>query len=57
MRRAFYINEWDYRQRVIRDRLRSTYMIRDHAKSANQGLWPVDLSRVTEYNPAHFVFV
>ena len=57
MRRAFYFNEWDYRQRVINDRIWSTYMTRDHAKSANQGLWPVDLSRATEHNPAHSGFI
>ena len=57
MRRAFYFNEWDYRQRVINDRIWSTYMTRDHAKSANQGLWPVDLSRITEHNPAHSGYI
>jgi ubiquinol-cytochrome c reductase cytochrome c1 subunit len=57
MRRAFYFNEWDYRQRMIHDRIWSTYMTRDHAKGANQGLWPVDLTRATEHNAAHSGFV
>ena len=29
MRRAYYFNEWDYRQRLIHDRIWSTYMTRD----------------------------
>jgi len=29
MRRAFYFNEWDYRQRLIHDRMWSTYLTRD----------------------------
>ncbi len=57
MRRAYYFLEWDYRQRVIHDRIWSTYMTRDHAKSANAGLWPVDLSRTAEHNPAHAGFI
>ena len=57
MRRAYYFNEWDYRQRLIHDRIWSTYMTRDHAKSANSGLWPVDLSRTAEHNPAHAGFI
>jgi ubiquinol-cytochrome c reductase cytochrome c1 subunit len=57
MRRAYYFNEWDYRQRVIQDRIWSTYMTRDHAKSANHGLWPFDLSRTAEHNPAHAGFI
>ena len=57
IRRAFYFNEWDYRQRLIHDRMWSTYMTRDHAKSANGGLWPVDLSRTSEHNPAHAGFI
>jgi len=32
-------------------------MTRDHAKSANGGLWPLDLSRTTEHNPGHVNFV
>jgi len=32
-------------------------MTRDHAKSANQGLWPVDLSRAAEHNPAHAGYI
>jgi len=57
MRRAYYFNEWDYRQRVIQDRIWSTYMTRDHAKSANGGLWPKDLSRSAEHNPGHVNFI
>jgi ubiquinol-cytochrome c reductase cytochrome c1 subunit len=29
LRRAYYFNEWDYRQRIICDRIWSTYMTRD----------------------------
>lgn len=57
IRRGHYFNEWDYRQRLIHDRIWSTYMTRDHAKSANQGLWPVDLSRAAEHNPAHAGYI
>jgi hypothetical protein len=32
-------------------------MTRDHAKSANQGMWPIDLSRATELNSPHTVFI
>jgi len=55
--KGFYFNEWDYRQRLIHDRIYSTYMTRDHAKSANGGVWPKDLSRTTEHNPAHAGYV
>merc|ERR1711957_415162 len=41
----------------IHDRIWSTYMTRDHAKSANGGVWPVDLSRTAEHNPAHAGFI
>jgi ubiquinol-cytochrome c reductase cytochrome c1 subunit len=57
MKRAFYFNEWDYRQRIICDRIWSTYMTRDHAKSANNGSWPVDLSRTAEHNPCHAGYI
>lgn len=57
MKRAYYFNEWDYRQRIICDRIWSTYMTRDHAKSANNGSWPKDLSRTAEHNPAHAGYI
>jgi len=57
MRRGYYFLEWDYRQRLIHDRIWSTYMTRDHAKSANAGLWPKDLSRTAEHNPAHAGYI
>jgi ubiquinol-cytochrome c reductase cytochrome c1 subunit len=57
IRRGYYFNEWDYRQRLIHDRIWSTYMTRDHAKSANAGLWPVDLARTAEHNPAHAGYI
>lgn len=57
IKRGYYFNEWDYRQRYIHDRIWSTYMTRDHAKSANNGAWPVDLSRTAEHNPAHAGFI
>lgn len=57
MKRGYYFNEWDYRQRYIHDRIWSTYMTRDHAKSANKGSWPTDLSRTAEHNPCHAGFI
>lgn len=57
MKRGYYFNEWDYRQRLIHDRIWSTYMTRDHAKSANNGSWPKDLSRTPEHNPAHAGYI
>jgi len=57
MKRNYYYNEWDYRQRVIHDHMYSTYMTRDHAKSANGGLWPPDLTRTAEHSPAHAGFI
>lgn len=57
IKRGYYFNEWDYRQRLICDRIWSTYMTRDHAKSANNGAWPKDLSRTAEHNPAHAGYV
>ena len=57
MKRGFYFNEWDYRQRLICDRIWSTYMTRDHAKSANNGSWPKDLSRTPEHNPCHAGYI
>jgi ubiquinol-cytochrome c reductase cytochrome c1 subunit len=57
LKRGYYFNEWDYRQRLIYDRIWSAYMTRDHAKSANNGAWPVDLSRAAEHNPCHAGFI
>lgn len=57
MKRGFYFNEWDYRQRYIHDRIWSAYMTRDHAKSANNGSWPKDLARTTEHAPCHAGYV
>lgn len=57
MKRGYYFNEWDYRQRYIHDRIWSNYMTRDHAKSANAGSWPKDLSRTPEHNPTHAGYI
>jgi len=45
-----YFNEWDYRQRVIHDRMWSPYFTVHQAKNANGGLWPKDLTKVWQ-NP------
>lgn len=41
-----YFQEWDYRQRVIHDRMWPPYFTMHQAKNANGGLWPKDLSKV-----------
>jgi ubiquinol-cytochrome c reductase cytochrome c1 subunit len=45
-----YFNEWDYRQRVIHDRMWAPYFSVHQAKNANGGLWPKDLTHA-EKNP------
>jgi ubiquinol-cytochrome c reductase cytochrome c1 subunit len=57
MMRAYYFYEWDYRQRYIHDRIWSNYMTRDHAKSANKGSWPKDLSKTASHNPNHAGYI
>lgn len=52
-----YFNEWDFRQRVIHDRMWAPYFTVHQAKNANGGLWPKDLSRANWYNPGMINFV
>lgn len=46
-----YFQEWDFRQRVIHDRIWAPYFTVHQAKNANGGLWPKDLSKVASHNP------
>lgn len=46
-----YYQEWDYRQRVIHDRMWAPYFSVHQAKNANGGLWPKDLSKAQVFNP------
>lgn len=46
-----YYQEWDYRQRVIHDRMYAPYFSVHQAKNANGGLWPKDLSSANVANP------
>ena len=48
-----YFQEWDYRQRVIHDRIWPPYFTMHQAKGANGGLWPKDLSKANSHNPGH----
>ena len=46
-----YFQEWDYRQRVIHDRIWAPYFTVHQAKGANGGLWPKDLTHGNSKNP------
>lgn len=46
-----YFQEWDFRQRVITDRMWSPYFTMHQAKGANGGAWPPELSKVTTHMP------
>ena len=46
-----YFQEWDYRQRVIADRMWSPYFSMHQAKGANNGAWPPELSKVCTHTP------
>ena len=48
-----YFQEWDYRQRVIHDRIWPPYFTMHQAKGANGGLWPKDLSKANSHMPGH----
>ena len=52
-----YFNEWDFRQRVIHDRIWSPYFTVHQAKNANGGLWPKDLTKAQTHNPGMINFV
>uniref|UniRef100_A0A7S3II53 Uncharacterized protein n=1 Tax=Strombidium inclinatum TaxID=197538 RepID=A0A7S3II53_9SPIT len=49
--RSDYFMEWDYRQRVIHDRMWPPYMTVHLAKNANMGVWPPDLTKATSHMP------
>merc|ERR1719230_631353 len=49
--RGDYFQEWDYRQRVIHDRMWPPYMTVHQAKNANMGVWPPDLSKAMNHSP------
>ena len=44
--KQYYYQEWDERDRVITDRIYTTYISQDQAKKANGGVWPVDFSKI-----------
>lgn len=45
-----YFQEWDFRQRVIHDRMWAPYFTVHQAKNANGGLWPKDLSKISSHS-------
>jgi len=49
--RGDYFQEWDYRQRVIHDRIWPPYMTVHQAKGANMGVWPPELSKAGTMQP------
>jgi len=49
--RSDFFQEWDYRQRVIHDRMWPPYKTVHEAKGANMGVWPPELSKVSMYSP------
>jgi ubiquinol-cytochrome c reductase cytochrome c1 subunit len=49
--RGDFFQEWDFRQRVIHDRMWPPYMTVHQAKNANLGVWPPDLSKVLAFSP------
>lgn len=46
-----YFQEWDFRQRMIHDRIWAPYFTVHQAKGANGGLWPKDLTHGGSKNP------
>ena len=49
--RGDFFQEWDFRQRVIHDRMWPPYMTVHQAKNANMGVWPPDLSKALSHSP------
>merc|ERR1712025_847100 len=49
--RGDYFQEWDYRQRVIHDRMWPPYKTVHEAKGANLGVWPPELSKASIMSP------
>ena len=46
--KGYFYQEWDDRDRVITDRIYAPYLSQDESKNANQGVWPVDLSKIRQ---------
>ena len=44
--KQFYYQEWGERDRVISDRIYAPYLSQDHAKNANDGVFPTDFSKI-----------
>jgi len=51
--RSDYFQEWDFRQRVIHDRMYPPYFTVHQAKNANGGSWPPELSKAATHMPGH----
>jgi ubiquinol-cytochrome c reductase cytochrome c1 subunit len=49
--RGDYFQEWDFRQRVIHDRIWAPYFTVHQAKNANNGVWPPELSKANTHQP------
>jgi len=49
--RGDFFQEWDYRQRVIHDRIWPPYKTVHEAKGANLGVWPPELSKAATMSP------
>jgi len=49
--RGDFFQEWDYRQRVIHDRIWPPYKTVHEAKGANLGVWPPELSKAAIMSP------
>lgn len=44
--KQYYYQEWDERDRYINDSIYPPYFSQDQAKNANNGVWPVDFSKI-----------
>lgn len=44
--KQYYYQEWGARDRVINDRIYAPYLSQDHAKNANDGVFPTDFSKI-----------
>jgi ubiquinol-cytochrome c reductase cytochrome c1 subunit len=44
--KQYYYQEWGARDRVISDRIYAPYLSQDHAKNANDGVFPTDFSKI-----------
>ena len=55
--KGFFRQEWDERPKRISDYMFSPYLSHDHARSANGGLLPSDLSRIGVSRPGSAAYV